>query len=192
MGGTAGQGGAAGASQLIVSIDFIGGRPSTSGTLVGAPEMAASETAGFKPAPNWNGAASIAGTLANLRASDGSVTSATVTWNCPAPNGQPGEWTNGFTDAPGDVRMMNGYLDPTSSGSPATVKISGLPAAIASSYDVYVYGYGDVPDNSTRTYQYAIGSTMVSPVPDRPRRALPKYQAVDVRVHPATRSSFGR
>src|SRR5206468_2297509 len=103
--------------------------------------------------------ASIAGTLPNLRASDGSATSATVTWNCPPTTGQPGEWTNGFTDAPGDVRMMNGYLDPASSGSPATVKVSGLPAAITGSYDVYVYGYGDVPQGATRTYQYAIGSS---------------------------------
>ncbi len=55
----------------------------------------------------------------------------------------------------------------------ATVKFSGLPAAIASSYDVYVYGYGDVPDNSTRTYQYAIGSTMVSPSQTGPAAPFP-------------------
>ena len=153
-GGTAGQGGAGGLTPLIVSIDFIGGRSSTP-----PPAMAASETAGAKPATNWNSAANNAGTLPNLRAADGSETTATVTWNCPAVSGQPGQWDNGFTDAPGDVRMMNGYLDPSSSGSPATVTVSALPAAIAGGYDVYVYGYGDIGDSSTRKYQYAIGTT---------------------------------
>ncbi len=165
-GGTAGQGGAGGLEQMIVSIDFVGGRPPTNGTggaaLVPAPAMAATETAGVKPAINWNVAQGPSGTLANLRASDAGVTSATVTWNSPAANGQSGEWTNAFTDAPGDVRMMNGYLDPVSSSSPATVKVSGLPAAITGGYDVYVYGYGDVSDATTRTYQYAIGSTALS------------------------------
>ncbi|HVT09871.1 MAG TPA: hypothetical protein VHO67_20555 [Polyangia bacterium] len=165
-GGSAGQGGAAGLGQVIVSIDFVGGRPSASGSggsgLMDSPSMAATEKAGLKPAANWNGASGITGTLANLHASDGSATAAAVTWSSPAVYGQPGEWTNGFTDAPGDVRMMNGYLDPVAPGSPATVKVSGLPAAIAASYDVYVYAHGDIPDSSTRTYQYAIGSTTVT------------------------------
>jgi hypothetical protein len=166
-GGAAGNGGAGGGSnQVIVSIDFIGGSVPTGGAggggIVAAPAMTAAESAGVKPAANWNGAASIMGTLANLRESDGSVTAASVTWNSPAVAGNPGEWTNGYADAPGNTRMMNGYLDPTSSTSPATVKVSGLPAAIAGGYDVYVYVSGDIPGASTRTYQYAIGTTTLT------------------------------
>ena len=147
-GGAAGNGGAGGGSnQIIVSIDFIGGSVPTGGanggTVVGAPAMTATETAGVKPAANWNGAASIMGTLGNLLRSDGSATAASVTWNSPAMAGNPGEWINGYADAPGNTRMMNGYLDPTASTSPATVKVSGLPATIAGGYDVYVYTLGD-------------------------------------------------
>jgi hypothetical protein len=165
--GSAGNGGAGGGNnQIIVSIDFIGGSVPTGGasggTLVGAVPMTATETAGVKLAANWNGAASITGTLANLRQSDGTVTTATVTWSSPATAGNPGEWTNGYADAPGDTRMMNGYLDPSSSTSPATVKVGGLPAHIAAGYDVYVYALGDLPGASTRTYLYAIGNTTVT------------------------------
>jgi hypothetical protein len=161
--GAAGGGGMAGAHQVIISIDFIGGSVPTGGasggTLVAAPAMGATETAGVKAAANWNGAANIMGTLANLREADGTVTAATVTWNSPVTAGNPGEWINGYADAPGNTRMMNGYLDPTSSTAPATVKIAGLAAPVTGGYDVYVYTLGDLPSTSTRTYQYAIGAT---------------------------------
>jgi len=53
--------------------------------------------------------------------------------------------------------MMTGYLDPASA---ATVAFSNLPAAITTGgYDVYVYTYGDVNPNQTRTYGYSIGAT---------------------------------
>ncbi|MES1205974.1 MAG: hypothetical protein ABUS79_08550 [Pseudomonadota bacterium] len=166
-GGMAGNGGAGGGNnQIIVSIDFIGGSVPTGGaggaSVVAAPAMTATEVAGVKPVAYWNGAASIMGTLANLRESDGTATAATVIWNSPATPGNSGEWINRFADAPGNTRMMNGYLDPTSSASPATVKVSGLPTPIAGGYDVYVYTFGDIPGASTRTYQYAIGTTTVT------------------------------
>jgi hypothetical protein len=152
----------AGARQVIISIDFIGGSVpaggTSGGTLVAAPAMGATETAGVKAAANWNGAANISGTLAALREGDGTVTAATVTWNSPVTAGNPGEWINGYADAPGNTRMMNGYLDPTSATAPATVKIAGLPASLSGGYDVYVYTLGDLPSTSTRTYQYAIGA----------------------------------
>jgi hypothetical protein len=150
----------AGARQVIISIDFIGGSVpaggTSGGTLVAAPAMGATETAGVKAAANWNGAANISGTLAALREGDGTVTAATVTWNSPVTAGNPGEWINGYADAPGNTRMMNGYLDPTSATAPATVKIAGLPASLSGGYDVYVYTLGDLPSTSTRTYQYAM------------------------------------
>ncbi len=175
-GGAAAWGGA-GPAPLIVSIDFIGGRfpnwPSRVGGVVPATEMADSETAGLKPAPYWNAAPTNMGTLANLRASDGSLTSATVSWNSAPDPILPGEWANGFTDAPGDVRMLNGYLDPLSSRSPATVKVSGLPASMADGYDVYVYAYGDIPDTGTRNYQYAIGNTTITVSQTGPSKLFP-------------------
>jgi hypothetical protein len=121
--------------------------------------MAATETAGVKPAMNWNGAASNAGTLTNLRETDGTRTAASVTWNSPSMGTNPGEWKNIYPDAPGDARMMNGYLDPPDADV-ATITVNGLPVAItAGHYDVYVYMAGDIPYVSTRTYQYSIGST---------------------------------
>jgi hypothetical protein len=147
-----------------VSIDFVGGNTSMGGaggaTLVAAPMMAATEVAGFKPAANWNAAAGITGTIANLARSDAAATGAMLSWNSPAMGMNPGEWKNTYTDAPGDARMMNGYLDPSVTSMPATITVSALPAAITSGgYDVYVYMAGNIPNAATRTYQYAIGTT---------------------------------
>ena len=57
---------------------------------------------------------------------------------------------------------MNGYLDPAAASTPAVVTVSGLPASITGGgYDVYVYVTGEVgTGTSTRTYNYAIGTTM--------------------------------
>jgi hypothetical protein len=122
--------------------------------------MAATEVAGFKPAANWNSAPGIMGTIASLVRSDGLAIGAVVNWNSPAVGMNPGEWKNMYTDMPGDARMMNGYLDPTSTTMPATITVSALPAAItAGGYDVYVYMAGNIPNAATRTYQYAIGTT---------------------------------
>ena len=64
-----------------------------------------------------------------------------------------------WADSPGDVRMMNGYLDPRAIASPATVNVTGLPSPMSSGYDVYVYCFEDMTWADTRTYQYTIGST---------------------------------
>jgi hypothetical protein len=60
-------------------------------------------------------------------------TDATVTWSSWGP------WMTPITDAPGNARMMKGYLDTTNT-STTTVTVSGLAQA---SYDVYVYADGD-------------------------------------------------
>jgi hypothetical protein len=128
-------------------------------TLVPATAMTAAEVAGVKPASRWNSAPGSSGALAALALSNGALTTAGVTWSVPALTGGPGEWTKGFTDAPGDVRMLNGYLDPLASTSPATVVVSGLPTAItASGYDVYVYLTGEVRSATTRTAKYSLGA----------------------------------
>ncbi|MBC8132119.1 MAG: hypothetical protein H7X95_03990, partial [Deltaproteobacteria bacterium] len=171
--GGAGTGGAStgGAGPRILSIDFLGGMTSSGGgaAVVPAPAMTASEVAGFKPVANWNSAAGYMGMLSSLKLSDASATSATMTWNSPPTGANPGIWRNRFTDAPGNTRMMNGYLDPTSTSMPATVTVSALPTTVTSAgYDVYVYALGDVSSGTTRTYIYAIGTasftvTMGSP-----------------------------
>jgi len=118
--------------------------------------MLATESAGFKPAANWNSAMSATGTLASLVAADGSTTSASVTWNSPG-----GTYAHVFTNLPtdpliSDARMMNGFLEAKDTGS-VTVSAT-LPSSMSGGYDVYVYCYGYV-DATTRTYQYTIGST---------------------------------
>ena len=94
MGGGGGAGGVGGTGQVVMSIDFIGGRTPMGGMggtmLMAAPAMAATEVAGVKPVAHWNGAAAIMGTLANLLLADGTATSASVMWNSPANGSDPG------------------------------------------------------------------------------------------------------
>src|SRR4051812_5407950 len=170
--GAGGQGtGGAEPMRLILSIDLVGGR-GKAGT-----EMADAEMAGARRASHWNSAAGTTGTLANLTLSDGTASAARITWNASTATQDPGIWTLAYTDAPGDVRMMNGYLDPTWSAVPAVaptvLTISGLPAAIASGkYDVYLYTLGSL-DGDTRSYQYGVGSTMQTVAQDTEPGAPP-------------------
>jgi len=152
-GGTGGIGVDAAVVPTIVSIDFVGGAPPSDSGTNGTVAMGASESAGAKPATNWNSAAGSAGTLSSLKLADGTTSSASVTWSA------AGTWSLYLTDAPGDARMMNGYLDPMAPASPATVTVRGLASPMSSGYDVYVYCYGDIYLVQTRTFQYAIGST---------------------------------
>ena len=148
----------------ILSIDFVGGITSAGGAggavLMPAVAMALSEIAGFRPAATWNGAPANMGSLTNLLLGDGTATTAVVSWNSPSTPFNPGVWRNAYPDAPGDARMMNGYLDPSAVATPATITVSGLPNSVTTGgYDVYVYAVGDVPPATTRTYRYAIGAT---------------------------------
>jgi hypothetical protein len=132
---------------MIISVRFVGGRPGGSS---GTTTMNATESAGFKPATNWNSATSGTGTLSSLVAADGSTTSASVAWTA------PNTYTVPFTDASGDAYMMNGFLEAIDTVS-VTINVT-LPSSMSGAYDVYVYCYGYI-DVSTRTYQYKIGST---------------------------------
>jgi hypothetical protein len=158
-----GTGGATGPA--ILSIDFVGGISSTLAgktVVIPAPTLDPGESAGVKAAKNWNSAQTGSETLDMLTLADGTVSGATVTWNSPASATETGVWRNNLTDAPGDPRMMNGYLDPLSSSAPATVKVSNLPAPFSTrGYDVYVYSEGDIPDPTTRMSKYTIGSTSI-------------------------------
>lgn len=126
-------------SPTAISIDFVGG---------GIP-MESTEIAGVFPAADWNSCADASGTLAALVDSDGTASATEVTWN------GGGVWQLPVDDAPGDARMMTGYLDPRTT---ATVVVTGLPGRlVASGYDVYVYTNGDVPADITRAASYSIG-----------------------------------
>lgn len=112
--------------------------------------MAPMETAGVFPASHWNSATTALGTLAALIESDGSPSAASVAWD------SGGTWQLPVPDAPGNTRMMIGYLDPHTTSN---VIVSGLPEALATSgYDVYVYTNGDVPAPITRSASYTIGA----------------------------------
>ena len=155
-GGSTGTGGAS-AALRIISVDFVGGR-----TLGSIPPMDPTEIAGARPASHWNSAQGGMGTLAALVFSDGVASGASVTWSPPMQAGDTGTYSVGYTDVPGDVRMMNGFLGPPFAAIPAAgatmLTVDGLPASIASgSYDVYVYVLGS--PSSMRSYQYAIGNT---------------------------------
>jgi hypothetical protein len=161
--GTGGGGSGGAAAVRIISVDFVGGRTLGSGIPMGPTEIA-----GAKPAANWNSALGGMGMLTDLVFSDGVSSGASVTWSPPIQTGgDPGTYSIGYTDAPGDVRMMNGFLGPSWSSIPAAgatlLTVSGLPASFANgSYDVYVYVLGSPV--TMRSYQYAIGNTAITVV----------------------------
>jgi hypothetical protein len=143
----------------ILSIDFVGGMPNGSAAPSGTIVMAASEAAGVKPATHWNSATGATGALSSLVLANGAATAASASWTMTPIDGAIDTWSNSFIDAPGDTRMMNGYLDPRSSTLPATINVTGLPDPMNSGYDVYVYCYSYIDSSDTRLYEYSIGST---------------------------------
>ena len=104
----------------MISIDFVG-----QGTAMGSAEVA-----GVVAKSNWNNANGLTNTTGQgLVDESGTATGAQVTWNT------NGIWNLPITDAPGNVRMMRGYLDTV--GGATTVTVVGLPTNVAG-YDVYV------------------------------------------------------
>jgi hypothetical protein len=121
--------------------------------------MGADEIAGVRAAANWNSAGAATGSLANLKRGDGSATTSRATWSSPPTSVSTGVYAVGLADAPGNARMLNGYLDPTSPSAPATVTVTDLPAEMANGgYDVYVYTLNHLLAG-TRTYSYTLGGT---------------------------------
>lgn len=165
-GGATGAGGAAAGgapATRILSIDFVGGVPGAQGSR-GGVAMDLTEVAGVVPAKNWNTAPGGTGSLATLVYSDGTIaTGAKAMWSAPHNNAATSNtWSVGYTDVPGDVRMMNGYLDPSWDNTPPSIAagiltVSGL--ATSGPYDVYVYVKGEFSTGGSRTYGYEIGAT---------------------------------
>lgn len=114
--------------------------------------MQPSEVAGVVPAANWNNAPDASGTLLNLMDNLGGATGISVQWN------SNNVWGIGLSDAPGNVRMMNGYLDSTDT-STTSVTVSGIPPwLVQNGYDVYVYTDGG---GIERTGDYTIGNQTI-------------------------------
>ena len=131
-----------------LSIDFEGGS-SANGT---PSKMQISEVAGWIPLANWNNAAGNSGSVTSLVQSDGTATSASVSWS------SSNTWSLPITEVAGDARMMKGYID-CPGGKTTTVTISSLPASyVSAGYDVYVYTDGD-NGASTKTGEYTLSGT---------------------------------
>ena len=137
------------AKAQTVSVNFVGGN---GGAI--AP-MAPTETAGARPANHWNNAQgnTANGTPLALTDSAGAATALTVDWE-----GSPNTWANYNNDAPGDTRMMKGYLD-TNNNSTTTVTVAGLNPA--KSYLFYLYSAGD---NGGHSGIYTLGTQSFSMV----------------------------
>lgn len=131
--------------QGIVSIDFVG---------QGAP-MQAVEEAGVVTRPHWISAQGSDGVMTGLTDETGTPTSMDLDWSA--------LWVwqlQDVADAPGDVRMMKGYLDPQGADT-ALIAIRGLPVN-PGGYDVYIYADGDNTLN-TRAGLYTIDDGVVAP-----------------------------
>jgi hypothetical protein len=127
-----------------IGIDFVG-----SSTTVMGP----ADTAGVVAQAYWNNAAGAASSSAlTLVDRTGAATGATATWTA------DGIWATPAADQPGNVRMMRGYLD-TSSTSTTTITVAGLPV---SAYDVYVYADG-ANGGFSRTAAYTISGPTTAP-----------------------------
>jgi hypothetical protein len=136
---------------LVISVDFVGpGQP-----------MGLTEVAGVTRAAYWNSAAGEKGSISNLISWTGAGTGAALSWITPPEGlGPLGTGLLGYADAPGDVRMMNGYIRFTMSPSLATVTVTALPDSVAArGYDLYIYAAGSVPPNDSWTYRYALSSS---------------------------------
>ena len=110
----------------VVSVDFVGN----------ASPMALTETAGVVPRANWNTASGNVQTSPLPLVDEAGVSGgATITWS------SDNTWSLPISVAPGNLRMMAGYLD-NASGHPTTIAVSNLPPS-PTGYDLYVYTDGD-------------------------------------------------
>ncbi len=132
----------------VIGINFVGGGPN------GVPgAMASSETAGVVSKGSWNSVGfTQSGSLSGLLDDSGGIVGTAVTWSADGLGSLPG------VDAPGNRRMMKGYLDSGAGKNTSLVTVTGLSNTYTSGgYDVYVYSDGDNGAVS-RTGVYSIGT----------------------------------
>jgi hypothetical protein len=125
-----------------MSVDFVGN---------GMP-MGSSETAGVVPKSWWNDATTPSFHM-TLLDEVGDQTAVTVTWTADHDSSE------GITDTPGNNRMMNGYIN-TSSSSTTTIQVYNLPPA-TNGWTVYVYCEENT-SGATRTAAYQISGTGIT------------------------------
>ena len=115
--------------------------------------MADTEIAGVVPRNNWNQAIGKNNGAAPLPLLDETATNtgATAIWS----DALNTIWALPIPDAPGNTRMMIGYLN--GKGGNAIVTVSGLPAN-PNGYDAYVYADGD-NGTATRTATYQMSGS---------------------------------
>jgi hypothetical protein len=128
----------------VISINFVG-----LGNTMGS-----SEVAGVVPKSNWNQATGASNTSGLPLADEtGTATSAVVTWT------SDNVWDEPLADQPGNVRMMEGYLD-NGNQNTSVVNVSGLPPD-PNGYAVYVYANGSISSGS-RTGIYQVSGTGIT------------------------------
>jgi len=140
----------------------------SAGTLTGAGTLAATDVAGVPAVAqaHWNNLLALSGTGSALVADNSGAsvaTTAAVDWtsnNTWSTTGR-GEENNGFPTNSPNYKLMLGYLD-TGDPTTTTINISGLPAALTTGYDVYVYLLGGTGGNRGGGYHItdAAGATL--------------------------------
>ena len=131
------------------------------------------DVAGALPQPNWNNLDTNIGTdVGGLVKSDGTASTATVSWNSNNTWRSTDTGNNAFSEG-ANRKLMAGYLDTLDTAAGAvSVTVNNIDAALrAPAYDVYVYFLGDsgenrgggytVDDGVTNELKY--GSTMAMP-----------------------------
>lgn len=160
-GGAPGTGGRD-AGPVILSVDFVGGTPASSGAgalVAPSAQLTPAETAGAQPAANWNSAFGNLGALTQLALADGTTSSASIAWIAPGTSNTSGVWRNNYTATDANSKMMQGYLDPVATDLPGLVTLASLPASLTRrGYDLYLYFTADLTRVETFTFQYAVGS----------------------------------
>jgi hypothetical protein len=136
---------------LDISIRFVGGRPGLQ-----PPAMDPSEVAGAVPDANWNNAiGNFQPVSGPLNDQDGNPVDGTTMGYGGSP-GTGAREDDGLPDAPGDSRMMEGYLD-TDTTSITVVQVNGLSQFAP--YDVYLYFSGDTHDGRHGFYTVVAAGT---------------------------------
>ena len=148
-----------------LGLNFAADDPNAAASALGATDVA-----GVVAQSNWNNLDGASGTDATgFVLSDGSASTALVTWS------SPNSWRAGANTAltGGDGILTNGYLDTGNTAENGiSIAVSGLdPALTSMSYDVYVYFVSDstadrggaytIDDGSGPIVQY--GSTLAAP-----------------------------
>jgi hypothetical protein len=120
--------------QQSIGIKFNGG----GGPGGNPPPMDPSEVAGVVPQANWNNAmGAVAFNVGPLVDQSGVAIAGTS-----LAYGSANTWSTDVPDAPGDSRLMGGYLDSTNT-SFTFVSVVGLSGWTSGPYDVYIYANGD-------------------------------------------------